>query len=129
MPSLQEKSRAVRRLCGITQAEVAELAHLSLKTYQRMEQGTSAVTESTLEALAAVFNCTADDIRHFDLDANQFGPSPHQLPEIVENVEKENSLLKAENNYLKDLLKTTLGEVPDLREMQGGGQTEQTHEN
>ena len=58
MPSLQKKIRAVRRLCGITQAEVAELAHLSLKTYQRMEQGTSAVTESTLEALSRLKTTT-----------------------------------------------------------------------
>jgi DNA-binding XRE family transcriptional regulator len=42
MPTLHEKIRAVRRMCGFSQAKVAELAHLNLKTYQRIEWGASA---------------------------------------------------------------------------------------
>ena len=120
MPSLQKKIRAVRRLCGITQAEVAELAHLHLRTYQRIESGASAVTEQMLEALAAVFRCTTDDIRQFDLQANQFGTAPDRLPE-ADGFEQENIVLKAENDRLKHLLRKVFGEVPDFREMRGGG--------
>jgi|GEM_PF-1731934 len=120
MPDLQEKIKAVRLLRRLTQPQVAEPAHLSLKTYQRIERGASAVTENMLEALAAVFHCTSDDIRNFDLEANQFAPAPDRLPK-VERVEQENTVLKAENDYLKNLLKTTLGDVPDFLEMRGGG--------
>ncbi len=122
MPTLQEKIRAVRLLRGLTQAKVAELTHLHHKTYQRIELGTSAVTENMLEALAAVFDCTVDDIRHFDPEANQFGAAPRQVPE-VERIEHENTVLKAENNRLKHLIRKVFGEIPDFPEIQGGAET------
>jgi len=120
MPTLQEKIRAVRLLRGLTQPQVAELAHLHLRTYQRIESGTSAVTENMLEALAAVFNCTTDDIRHFDLEANQFGAAPDRLPETGK-FEGEYTALKAENDRLKHLIRKVFGEVPDFPEIRGGG--------
>jgi DNA-binding XRE family transcriptional regulator len=123
MPTLHEKIRAVRHMCGFSQSKVAELAHLNLKTYQRIEWGASALTENILEALAAAFNCTTDDIRNFDLEANQFGSDPRRLPE-AERFEQENAALKSENDYLKHLLKTTLGDAPDLSGMLGGGGAE-----
>ncbi len=119
MPDIQKKIKAIRLLYGLTQPQVAELAHLHLRTYQRIESGASAATENMLEALAAAFNCTVDDIRNFDLEANQFGSAPPRLPEI-ERLEKENTVLKAENYYLTSLLKTTLGDVPGFLEMRGG---------
>ena len=120
MPTLHEKIRAVRLLCGFSQAKVAELAHLHLKTYQRIEWGTSAVTEQMLEALAAVFQCTTEDIRQFDLEANQFGAALDRLPE-TDGFEQENIVLKAENDRLKHLIRKVLGEVPDFPEIRGGG--------
>ena len=121
MPDIQEKIKAVRLLRRLTQPQVAEPAHLSLKTYQRIERGASAVTENMLEALAAVFHCTSDDIRNFDLEANQFAPTPDQLPK-VERVEQENTVLKAENDYLRRFIRKMFGEIPDFLEIMGGGQ-------
>jgi transcriptional regulator with XRE-family HTH domain len=82
MPDVQKKIKAVRLLRGLTQTKVAELAYLHVKTYQRMEAGTSPVTDEVLETLAVVFNCTADDIRRFNLEINQFEQQQQQaLPE------------------------------------------------
>jgi transcriptional regulator with XRE-family HTH domain len=120
MPALHEKIRAVRLLCGLTQPQVAELAHLHLRTYQRIERGTSAVTENMLEALAAAFNCTTDDIRNFDPETRQLAAAPDRLPETG-RFEQENTALKAENDRLKHLLRKVFGEVPDFPEIRGGG--------
>ena len=121
MPDIQKKIKAVRRLRGLTQAMVAEHAHLHVKTYQRIEAGASQVTHSILENLAAIFNCTTDDIRDFDLEANQFDTEAHISPE-EERLNIENSRLKAENKYLKRLLDKAFEEYPDFLKKWGGQQ-------
>lgn len=117
MPDIHKKIRAVRRLCGLTQSEVAKLAHIHVKTYQRMEAGTSPVTEDMLEAFAVIFDCRPDDIRHFNLETNQFEAPEHILPE-EERLKTEISRLKAENDHLKRLLGRFMDKIPDFQ-MQG----------
>ncbi|GAB4494045.1 MAG: hypothetical protein OHK0019_19340 [Saprospiraceae bacterium] len=99
MPDIQKKIRAIRGLRRLTQAKIAELAHVHPKTYQRIEAGTSPVTHALLETLAEIFHCTADDIVRFVLEQGQFESKVAISPEI-EQLKSENFSLKAENDYL-----------------------------
>lgn len=119
MSDIQKKIRAVRRLRGFTQSKVAERAHIHIKTYQRMEAGISPVTEAVLDTLAAIFDCTADDIRRFNLEINQFDRPARISPE-EERLKTENLRLSAENNYLKHLLDKAIEDYPAFLKKWGG---------
>ncbi len=120
MPDIQKKIRAVRRLRGLTQAKVAERAHVHLKTYQRMEAGASPVTHALLETFAEIFHCTADDIVRFDLERGQFESKVVISPDI-EQLKSEVFSLKAENDYLRTLLLQFLDDIPEPPS-EGGGE-------
>lgn len=101
MPNLQEKIKAIRHLRRLSQAQTAHQAHISLKTYQRKEAGSSTISDQDLAQLSIPFQCTIDDIRNFDLESNTFS-NPEKLR--VSSLEIENSYLKSELHYLRQLL-------------------------
>lgn len=120
MSDIQKKIKAVRLLRGFTQSKVAERAHIHVKTYQRMEAGTSPVTEAVLDTLAVIFDCTAEDIRRFNVEINQFD-TPAPISPEEERLKTENLRLKTENDHLKRLLDKALEDHPDLLKKLGGG--------
>jgi transcriptional regulator with XRE-family HTH domain len=101
MPNLHLKIKAIRLLRRLSQSETANLAHIHIKTYQRKEAAISSITDQDLEQLSAPFNCTAEDIRKFDLETNTF--SEMGIVRIRE-LEVENKYLKSEVTYLRQLI-------------------------
>lgn len=101
MPDLQEKIKAIRHLRRLSQAQTAHQAHISLKTYQRKEAGSSAISDEDLAQLCIPFQCTREEIQNFDLESNTFS-HPEKLR--VRSLEVENRYLKSELQYLRQLL-------------------------
>lgn len=63
--------RAWRKHCGLTLEEAADRAELSHSQLSRIERGQSDYTKSTLEALAAVYDCTPGDLVSKDPGAQE----------------------------------------------------------
>lgn len=102
MQNLHFKVKAIRLLRHLTQENAAQKACFHIKTYQRKESGISPIAEQDLFLLSIAFNCTADDIRNFDLENNRF--SKEEDPPSQRLLEIENNRLKSEVFYLRQLL-------------------------
>lgn len=60
MKVFEEKLKEMRKMCGLTQREVAERLGISQPSYVRYENGTSEPTLENLAKLADLFDVSAD---------------------------------------------------------------------
>ncbi|MBQ7692774.1 MAG: helix-turn-helix transcriptional regulator [Oscillospiraceae bacterium] len=72
----------VRKRAGLTQAEVAERAGLSDRTYADIERGTANMRLETLLRICTVLRITPNDILHREEDSTSV------CSEILKNVEE-----------------------------------------
>ena len=54
--------RAVRKKKGMTQAELAEAAHISISFIGHIERGTRVLSVETLVGIACALRCSLDDL-------------------------------------------------------------------
>lgn len=98
MPEIHKKIIAVRKKRNLSQPQAAELANISIRTYQRLESGETTVNLDYLERLADGFQCILEDILHFDLETNNFPPGNDET--IIQN----NQALVEENGRLQQFI-------------------------
>ena len=77
---------AVRKKCGLTQAEVAEAAGLSDRTYADIERGTVNMRLETLLRICQALRITPDDILTIKKTA---APQPEELLSQLENCNRK----------------------------------------
>lgn len=94
MFNLGKKIAAIRKRRGITQATLADMALISLRTFKRIENNQTGIHIDDLNRIAEALRCTVDQVLDFDLDLNEFLPSRKM-------VEEENEYLKKENRRLQ----------------------------
>ena len=106
MPNLHTKIIAIRKMRNLSQTQTAELANIPIRTYQRLESGESSASIDYLNRLAGGFQCSVNDILHFDLETNEFtvenAAAPAQKNQILE---EENSRLRQFVNCLTEQLR------------------------
>ncbi|MCC7464980.1 MAG: helix-turn-helix transcriptional regulator [Saprospiraceae bacterium] len=115
MPNIHKKITAVRKKRNLSQPQAAELANISIRTYQRLESGETTVNLDYLNRLADGFQCCLDDILHFDLETNNF--PVRNTETLIQN----NQALVEENGRLQQF-------VNWLTEQLRRGGARQTHE-
>ena len=98
MTQIYKNIIAIRKLRGFSQLQTAELSNISIRTYQRIESGQATVSVEYLSRIAACFDCTVQEILHFDLAANEF--SQITDPELSEKYQ----VLELENKRLHKLI-------------------------
>lgn len=62
MPDLHKNLKALRLQRGLTQARVAELSNISLRTYQRIESGKTSPTVEQAEQIARAVRVSFADL-------------------------------------------------------------------
>jgi transcriptional regulator with XRE-family HTH domain len=98
MPNLHKKIIAIRKMRGLSQPQTAELANIPFRTYQRIESGETSISIDYLNRLAEGFQCSLNDILHFDLETKEF--SVENAAELVQ----KNQVLEAENGRLRQFV-------------------------
>jgi len=120
-----EKIRFMRQLKHLKQSEVAEKLDMSIKGYSNIECGKTDLKESRIEQIAQALNVTKDELEHFgekntyhqtvktiksDHNQNNFINAPEcktqieKLELIIEQKDKEISLMKQQNEDLRSML-------------------------
>lgn len=74
LKSIGEKLRKYRKMRGMTQAETAEAAELSDRTYADIERGTANARLETLVKICAALHITPNDILTDNLFETQSNP-------------------------------------------------------
>ena len=113
MLNIHKNIIAVRRKRKLSQAQAADLVNISLRTYQRIESGETALNFDYLSRLANGFQCSIDDILNFNLETSEFPV------EKTNQMLQENLKLEEENGYLRKLIAHLTKILQDSR---GGGQ-------
>ncbi|MFN0215881.1 MAG: helix-turn-helix domain-containing protein [Saprospiraceae bacterium] len=98
MPDIHKKIIAVRKKRNLSQSQAAEFANIPVRTYQRLESGESSASIDYLNRIAEGFQCSEDDILHFDLHLNDF-----PLENAASLVQK-NQVLEEENSKLRQFV-------------------------
>lgn len=93
-----KKIKELRNRKGLSQEELAEQAHLSLRTVQRIENGETEARAYTLKRLAAALNITPEDLTE----------SPYESTEILNN-DSRNFLLQFNLSALSFIIFPLLG--------------------
>jgi transcriptional regulator with XRE-family HTH domain len=114
MTDIHKKIAAIRRLRRLSQEELAERSHLSLRTYQRLESGHGSLHMIQMGTLAAALECSVEDILHFNLEENRFSDETERLRKL----ELEHAEAKVELHYLRKLLARLFS---GFEENRGGG--------
>lgn len=99
MPDIHKKIISVRKKRNLSQLQASELVNIPIRTYQRIESGETTVNLDYLNRLAEGFQCSADDILHYDLETNEF-PT-----ENTAMLTQKNQMLEEENGRLKQFVK------------------------
>lgn len=71
----RENLKRIRKSMGMTQAEMAEKVDISVRGYQKYEQGESVPRPDTMAAIAKALDCTVADLYRPDT------PEPPRAPE------------------------------------------------
>jgi transcriptional regulator with XRE-family HTH domain len=106
MPDIHKKITAVRKKRNLSQPQAAELANISIRTYQRLESGETIVNLDYLNRLADGFQCSLEDILHFDLETNNF--PVRNTETLIQNNQalvEENGRLQQFVNWLTEQLR------------------------
>lgn len=101
MSQLHSKIKTIRLIHQKTQEEVAEQIFMTVKTYQRKENGISSISDQDLSKIAQLYNLTVEEIHQFDpakAIVNQDNPG-HQNALLLENLH-----LKSELTYTRQIL-------------------------
>ncbi|MFN0173042.1 MAG: helix-turn-helix domain-containing protein [Saprospiraceae bacterium] len=109
MPDIHKKIIAVRRKRNLSQPQAAVLVNIPIRTYQRLESGETTVNLDYLNRFADGFQCSVDDILHFDLETNDF---PIGNADVL--VQKNQALVE-ENGRLRQFVNWL------TEQLQGGG--------
>ncbi|MDO8367491.1 MAG: helix-turn-helix transcriptional regulator [Saprospiraceae bacterium] len=109
MPNIHKKIIAVRKKRNLSQPQAADLVNIPIRTYQRLESGETTVNLDYLNRLAEGFQCSVNDILHFDLETNEF---PIGNADVL--VQKNQTLME-ENNRLRQFVNWL------TEQLQGGG--------
>ena len=112
MPNLHTKIIAIRKMRNLSQTQTAELANIPIRTYQRLESGESSASIDYLNRLAGGFQCSVNDILHFDLETNEFTvENAAALSQKNQILEDENSRLRQFVNWLTEQLRGGRNEI------------------
>lgn len=95
MPSIHTKIAALRKKAGLTQCQMAELANIPCRTYQRIETGYSSTNLDYLERIATVLHLTVEKIMDFDPEMGRFVDKHPQLLDEIRSLREENQHLKS----------------------------------
>lgn len=93
MENLAFKVRRLRELRNLTQEYVAQQIDVSVKTYQRLEWGTAALTFKRVIQLAKLFGVTLEDLQNFNPNTYQFGQRTVDLQPELQRLQMENTRL------------------------------------
>lgn len=93
---------SIRKAKGLTQAEVAEMAELSDRTYADIERGDAAMRIDTLLKLCFALHITPNDIL---VEENTEEPSEQDIYQSIKNcsLNEKNTALKLLSVYIDSL--------------------------
>ena len=105
MTLIHKKIIAIRKLRGLSQLQAADLSNISIRTYQRIESGQATVSIEYLDRIAACFDCSVQEVLHFDLADNEFSQlNDPDLSGKYQVLELENKRLNKLIVWLSDKL-------------------------
>jgi transcriptional regulator with XRE-family HTH domain len=113
MPKLHQKITAIRKMRGLFQAQAAKRANIPIRSYQRLESGETSASIDYLNRLAEGFQCSLNDILHFNLESNEFPI------DYAATLAQNNQMLEEENGRLQQLVNWITAQLHG-----GGGRNE-----
>ena len=104
---LGTRLRAIRKQKGMTQAEVAERAHLNDKYYSEVERGLRNITLVNLQKISGALRVPLTEIFRFPLDRS-FSKEDQEIVAIITD------FLSRSTDLQKHKVKTILNELVEL---------------